>query len=315
MGPTEPRTAPVDDGLARPISFAASYGAGCRRALVLGGGGLAFVAWLTGYVGELAQRGVDVADADRIVGTSAGSLLAGVIAAGRQRRFRRLVRLLAERPGLIGVLSGAGRLEPSQQRARDLFEDAHDAEPETVRAIGAAALAAATPGRLLLPASEMLVTQIWHWPPDDRLIVTAVDAYTGERLALTRASGVPVLRAIAASAALPGLFAPQPLLDRRCIDGGVAGTGIHADLVAGAERALVLSFAETLPEARFTVGRDSTEREIAALRASGTAVAVCSSRLSPVEDQMDPRAVPAALALGISQAAEDAPELAAFWGG
>jgi NTE family protein len=181
-----------------------------------------------------------------------------------------------------------------------------------VRTIGAAALAAATPSPLLLPASALLVTHTWRWP-GDRLIVTAVDAYTGERLALSRGSGVPMLRAIAASAALPGLFAPQPLRDRRCIDGGVAGTGIHADLVAGAERALVLAFADTLPEPRFTVAADSTARDVAALRASGTAVAVRSSRLPVGEDQMDPRAVPAALELGVSQAAEDAAELAEFW--
>jgi NTE family protein len=302
----------VDDGLARPISFAARYGAGCRRALVLGGGGTVFVAWLTGYLGELAERGVDVAQADRIVGTSAGSLLAGVIAAGRLGRFRRLARQLAQRPGLIAALAPAGRLNGSQQRARDLFERAQDAEPETVRAIGAAALAAATPSPQLLPASALLVTHTWRWP-GERLIVTAVDAYTGERLALTSASGVPLLRAIAASAAVPGLFAPQPLLDRRCMDGGVAGTGIHSDLVAGAERALVIPIAETLPEPRYTIQADGAEREIAALRESGTAVAVRCSRLSVMDDLMDPGAVPAALELGAVQAADDAAALADFW--
>jgi NTE family protein len=302
----------VDDGLARPISFAAGYGAGCRRALVLGGGGTVFVAWLTGYLGELAQRGVDVGEADRIVGTSAGSLLAGVIAAGRLGRFRRLARLLARRPALIAALAPAGQLKASQQRGRDLFESARDAEPETVRAIGAAALAAATPSPLLLPASALLVTHTWRWP-DDRLLVTAVDAYTGERLVLTRASGVPLLRAIAASTALPGLFAPQPLLDRRGMDGGVAGTGIHSDLVAGAVRALVLPIAETLPEPRYTIDPAGAEHEIAALRASGTAVAVRCSRLSVLDDLMDAAAAPAALELGIAQAAEDAAELADFW--
>jgi NTE family protein len=304
----------VDDGLARPISFEARYGAGHGRALVLGGGGVVFVAWLAGYLGELARRGVDVGDADLIVGTSAGSVLAGVIAAGRLGRFTRIARLLAGRPALIGALAPSRGLAGSQQRGHDLFEHAADARPKTVRAIGAAALAAAAPSDLLLPTSALLMLHTWRWP-DDRLVVSAVDACTGERLALTRASGVPLLRAIAASASVPGLFRPQPLLDRRGMDGGVSGTGIHADLAAGAGRALVFPILATLPEARFTVAPDGTDREIAALRAGGTAVAVRHSRLDPTADLMDPAAVPAAMDLGARQAGEDAAELAAFWRG
>ena len=302
----------VDDGLARPISFEARYGEGCGRSLVLGGGGVVFVAWLAGYLGELASRGIEVDDADRIVGTSAGALVAGVVAAGRLDRFGALLRLLATRPALIGLLAPAAGLKASQERGRELFERAGDAEPDTIRTIGAGALAAATPSPNLLPASALLMLQRWRWP-DERLVVTAVDAFTGERLAVTRASGVPLLRAIAASASVPGLFAPQRVLDRRCMDGGVAGTGIHADLVAGSGRALLFPVADTVPEPRLTIRPDSVEREVAALRDSGTAVLVCYSRLPPATDLMDPGEVPAALALGALQAGEDAPALASFW--
>jgi len=304
----------VDDGLALPISFDARYGAGYRRTAVFGGGGVVFVAWLTGYLGELGARRIDVYDADRIVGTSAGALVAGIVAAGRLERVGRVLRLLSQRPALISRLAPAGALKASQERGRDLFDRAQDAEPETIRAIGAAALAAATPRSSLLPTSALLVLQGWRWP-DERLVVTAVDAYTGERLALTRASRVPLLRAVAASASVPGLFAPQPVLDRRAMDGGVCGTGIHADLVAGAERALVFPIAAALPEPRLTIAPDSVEREVAALRASGTAVHVCHSRLSSTVDLMAPAEVPGALALGALQAGEDAAALAEFWRG
>jgi NTE family protein len=302
----------VDDGLARPISFEARYGAGCDRTLVLGGGGIVFVAWLTGYLGELARRGIEVGDAERIVGTSAGSLLATIVAAGRLDRVGRLLRQLAGRPALISRLAPASGLSASQERARKLFEIAGDAEPATIRAIGAAALAAAAPHHNRLPASLLLVLQTLRWP-DDRLIVTAVDAYTGERLALTRASGVPLLRAVSASSSVPGLFPPQPILDRRAMDGGVCGTGIHADLVAGARRALVFPLADAFPEPGMTIGPDGVEREIAALRESGTAVAARYSRLAPTLDLMAPAEVPAALALGALQAGEDAAALADFW--
>ena len=163
-------------------------------------------------------------------------------------------------------------------------------------------------------ASLLAVLHRRSWP-DERLVISAVDAYSGERLALTRASGVPLLRAVAASAAVPGLFAAQPLLDRRGMDGGVSGTGTHADLVAGAGRALVFPIAASIPEARMTMRPDAVAEEMAALRATGTAVAVCHSRLSPTIEMMDPAEVPGALNLGAVQAAEDAGALAEFWRG
>jgi NTE family protein len=124
---------------------------------------------------------------------------------------------------------------------------------------------------------------------------------------------VPLLRAVAASASIPGLYAPQPLLERRAMDGGVCGSATHADLAAGAHRAVVLAFSPALPEPRYTVGRETTAQEVDALAASGTSVAARYSRLSPTADPMDPAAVPDALALGTTQAAEDTAGLAEFW--
>ena len=137
------------------------YGAGIPSpVLVLGGGGIVFVAWLAGYLDELERRGVAFGEADRIVGTSAGARLAGVLAAGRLDRFCRLrARLLARRPALIGALAPAADLTPSQQRGHDLFEGASDAgEPATIRAIGTAALAAATPSSRRRRRASALLT-------------------------------------------------------------------------------------------------------------------------------------------------------------
>ena len=49
--------------------------------------------------------------------------------------------------------------------------------------------------------------------------------------------------AAAASSSVPGIFSPQPILDRRCMDGGVSGSGINSDVVAGAERVVILALA------------------------------------------------------------------------
>jgi NTE family protein len=43
-----------------------------ERALVLGGGGVAGIAWTTGLLFGLSEQGVDLRDAELIVGTSAG---------------------------------------------------------------------------------------------------------------------------------------------------------------------------------------------------------------------------------------------------
>src|SRR5690348_13248933 len=63
--------------LIRPSSSPVSVSAiVTSRALVLGGGGSAGNAWEIGVVAGLADAGVDVTDADLIVGTSAGATVA-----------------------------------------------------------------------------------------------------------------------------------------------------------------------------------------------------------------------------------------------
>jgi NTE family protein len=301
-----------DDRLARPVDFATAAGAGHRRAVVLGGGGVVFVAWLTGYVSQLARRGVDLQDADLFVGTSAGSVLGSVLAGGHLARFERMVATVAQRPAIVHRLAPAGSLHPSQVRALDLFARAVDAEPATVRGIGAAALAARTKGVNFLPAGLVALTQRRTWPAR-RFLVSGVDAYSGERLVADRDSDVPFLRAVAASSSVPGIFAPQPWLDRRVMDGGVSGTGIHADLAAGAERVLVLPLVTDLAAARMTIQPGGADAEVAALRAAGSEVEVRCSGISDLESLMDADQAAPALAHGRAQADDDAASLRDFW--
>src|SRR4051794_544442 len=54
-----------------------------QRAVVLGGGGLTGVAWLTGVLSAFEDAGVPVGDADLVVGTSAGSVVGSQLVAGR----------------------------------------------------------------------------------------------------------------------------------------------------------------------------------------------------------------------------------------
>ena len=313
--PSDLTTAAIQppDGLAVPRDFGAGYGEGLASAVSLGGGGVFFVAWQVAYVAALAERGVDLAGAPRVVGTSAGSLVSSVLEAGNIGRFRKEVGLLSKVPRVLGMLAPADKLSPSQERARDLFFLAQDAGPDTIREIGHAALAARAPGPSVMPRNigVMLASRKW---PADALHITCVDAFTGERCVVTRSAGVNVTRAVAASSAVPGLFTPQPILDRRCMDGGVCGTGTHLDLLAGARRAIVLNLTDGagVETGAMTSTPGGFLEEIAALRASGTEVFHRMPEKMDLLTLMDPAAVPDAIAMGERQAAADADELRTF---
>jgi NTE family protein len=295
------------------VDAQAKYGAGRERALVLGGGGVFFIAWQVGYLNGLRKRGVDLTNAQIVVGTSAGALVASVVSAGKLASFSREVGPLAR---LMGILAPASELRPSQVRALRMFADATDADADTVRSIGFAALAAqgesATRfrGRIALalgPGSRKR--------PASSLNIVTVDAYTGERLVLTSAAGVSVARAAAASASVPGLFDPQPIRDRLCMDGGVSGSGTHSDIVAGARRAVVIALGASLPSAnaRATVSDGAFDREMRALAGAGTETLVRGPREVDPATLMSPKSVPGALAMADEQAADDAAVVAAFW--
>jgi NTE family protein len=304
----------IDDALAKPVSFDARNGAVVERCLVLGAGGIVFVAWLLGYLRGLAQHGVPIESADRVVGTSAGSVVATVVTAGHLARAHREIGALAKAPGVVAALAPAGDLQPSQQRALELFWTADTARLDTVRAIGHAALAAHTPGVDTLARSLELVLGQRHWT-SDALWITSTDAYSGERVVITRAAGVPVHHAAAASSTVPGLFAPQPIGDRKCVDGGVSGSAMHSDLAAGATRALVIAVRDPGDVGVATNAPGGFARSIDALRASGTAVEVRTSRLAAGDiNLMDPHQIAPALVLGAEQSEDDAAGLAAFFG-
>ena len=316
--PSRPTASPVGvdpfEDVAQPYSFHARYGAGRRRTISLGGGGIFFVAWQISYLNGLAARGVRLDDAEIVVGTSAGSLVAGILTAGRLRRFGVKVDLLAKLPALISALAPVKELHPSQERASELFGSAADAEPDTIRAIGHAALAAQALPAAQLTRSTALVMGVRTWR-SDALQITTVDTYTGERLILHGGHGLTVPHAAAASASVPGLFSPQLIGDRRCMDGGVGGSGTHGDRLAGSERALVVSLVggETTHPGGMTMAENGLFEEIEELRASGTQVHLTGPRGIMIDQLMDPAQVGTAIELGAHQAEADAPALLEFW--
>jgi NTE family protein len=285
-----------------------------ERGLCLGGGGLFFVAWQAAYLQTLAAGGVRFDMADRVVGTSAGSLVAAALTTNRLKRLHGEVSWLAKVPALVSALAPASELQPSQNRALELFLKATDGEPATVQEIGFAALAAITPSPASMRRNISLALGRTVWT-SRALQITCVDAYTGERCVMTRNSRVGVSRAVAASSAVPGVFPPQPIGDRRCMDGGVSGTGTHLDLVAGAGRVLVLALTDgsDMNEGMMTTHPGGGAEELEELQASGTSVMLRTPADVDMLELMSPAAVPRALAMGAAQASADVGPMSEFW--
>ncbi len=105
-----------------------------------------------------------------------------------------------------------------------------------------------------------------HEWPERPLVIAAVDAVTGAFVPFDKGSGVGLVDAVAASCAVPGVWPPVTIGDRRYIDGGVRST-VNADLAEGADRVVVVA-----PIAMGLNG--SIHHEIEALEAEGADVAV-----------------------------------------
>jgi NTE family protein len=301
------------DSLAHARDFQARHGAGLHLSVSLGGGGLFFVAWQVSYLHEMAQRGIDLAGADRVVGTSAGALVAAVLEAGRLNLLYRELTVLAKAQRLLAALAPTDDLYPSQTRALRLYRDSGDADTDTIAAIGHAALAAQTPAASVMVRNVALILAARNWP-SPALHITCADTYSGERCVITSAARIGIARAVAASSAVPGLFAPQPIGDRLCMDGGVSGSGTHLDLLAGSQRVVILALTDGsgIEQGTMTCAAGSIENELAALRSTGSEVFRRIPEAMAIETLMDPAAVPSAIAMGRRQAASDANELRGF---
>lgn len=212
-------------------------------ALVLGGGGATGHAWLIGVIAGLAESGADMTEADLVIGTSAGATAAAHVRSGI-RPAELLASILSE----PAQPSGQNRPPPAIPVAT-VFE--------RMRAIGAAATSAAelqrAMGAFALESDSVLgpaAAERWRaivaarlprpeWP-DRPMIVTAVDAHTGELAAFDRDSGADLVDAVAASTAAPGLVPTQSINGGRYIDGGVRSVE-NADLASGYANVVVLS--------------------------------------------------------------------------
>lgn len=263
-------------------------------ALVLGGGGVTGVAWELGLLAGLAEHGVDLTAADRVIGTSAGSVVGAQLASGASIGAlyqRQLDPPLAEVSARIRLRTLA-YFVVSALRARD------------AEAYGARVGRMALRSRTMTEAERRTVIAARlpgeDWP-ERAFQVTAVDALTGEFVVFDRDGGVSLVDAVGASCAVPGVWPPVTINGRRYIDGGMRSPA-NADLAAGADRVVVIA-----PIPRSTRRAAGVAAQLSGLIAGGTsAVAVSpdrAARRAIGRNVLDPARRSAAARAGRAQAA------------
>ncbi len=219
--------------------------------LVLGAGGIAGVAWLHGVLAGLSETtGVDFRRADCFVGTSAGSIMAARLCAGRPPRPPREPEA-EPRPATLPAGEGSSRVLDRWSPLGSAVEPL--ASPFLDLALAAAGPGSALARRLVLALSprgdrthDQLATDLDRVRArfDGRLRVCCVQRSSGRRIVFG-APGAPdttVGQAVAASCSIPGMFAPVRIGGREYVDGGVwSPTNLDAAVVGRGTRVLCLN--------------------------------------------------------------------------
>jgi NTE family protein len=296
------------------------------RALVLGGGGPVGIGWEAGLLVGLRQAGIDLSQADATIGTSAGSVVGFTLASGGD---------LTQATVLVAK---ANRVDGTEAESVPTAAAAHDLE----QLMSTVAAAAADPdaaealraglGRMALEAPTISEQQ-WlgmfgvfagvEWPAG--FACTAVDTGDGSFQVWDRGAGVDVQRAVASSCAVPFIFPPVTIGDRRWMDGGVRDM-LNADAAKGHEVVLVISctllevpegFSTPVLDAVFAASRAHLD----GLRAGGAKVETIVPGNEMLEisgwglNLMDFAQSGAAYEAGVRQGEAEAVRLDGFWAG
>jgi NTE family protein len=259
-----------------------------------------------------------VTGADLIIGTSAGSTVAAQVTSVTPTDL--LAAILATSPqqrkpvGHDGERAASGPVVDHLERTSRIIAAAGDAAGMR-RRMGAAALEleaasdGSWPTRWRATVAARLPSQRW---PEQTMLITAVDAHTGEPVAFDRHSGVDLVDAVAASTSSGP---PYRIGDNRYIDGGYRRNE-NADLAAGYERVLVLSPFGGRSRHPLEWGMQLAA-QVVDLRACGSGVETIfpdgNAEHMFGANAMDPSLRPIAARAGYDQGRALAGQLAGFW--
>ncbi len=255
-----------------------------RAGLVLGAGGLVGASWLIGALEALeSETGWSPADAELIVGTSAGAVVGALAAEGIPPAFmaayssgRALDELaeteqrgeeLAERfEGLLDELSDAAsrrtggelRLHPALPPiGPGSWRMAISTLLRPNRHAPTALLGGWLPRGFIStqPLSELVETFVrGDWPDHPGFWTVAADYRSGRRVAFGREDAPPASagEAVAASCAIPAFYHPVKVAGRRYVDGGLCSMS-NLDVVRGRGLDLVVCLNPTSSRASVPV--------------------------------------------------------------
>jgi NTE family protein len=282
------------------------------RGLVLGGGGITGIAWETGLLWGLAEAGLDLTSADRVVGTSAGSIVGAQITSGTD--LEELYRRQLLPPATDTAPLASIGVKVFARYALAMLGARGDVE-RFGRLLGAAAVRAAA--TTSVPAVSDRYEQVSQriggitWPDRD-LVVTAVDVKTG-RLATfgprTDRGDVPLEDAVNASCAVPLVYPPIPIDGRLHVDGGMR-SGANADLMDGMDTVVAIT-----PMDRGIGPLRSASQQLEALRVRHVVVSPdAASKAAIGRNVLDPAARPPSAEAGYAQAAVEIDRIRAVWG-
>lgn len=200
---------------------------------MLGGGGVAGIAWETGVIAGLADEGVTIGPDDIVLGTSAGAVVAAQVTSGTP--LEGLYELqLANNPSLVSPSITASAMW--QLATGPAFASTPE---QAAKRIGRRALRApiADPDLMLRIIADRLPVREW---PDADVRITAVDTESGQLRVFTRADGVALVDAVAASSCIPFIMSPVHIEGRRYMDGGMRSP-LNLDLAPGSGPVIALA--------------------------------------------------------------------------
>jgi len=286
-----------------------------NRALVLGGGGSVGIAWETGLAAGLADEGIDLRLADKIVGTSAGSFVGAELAAGRAPSEMR-ARLTESARARATVSDGAPATAlpvPDLQKLMDFMARMPTSEAEGLKwraEIGAYALEAQT---LPEEACVAFFASVADTPWPAKYSCTAVDAHDGRFVVLDERTGTSLARGVASSCSVPGLFPPITINCRRYVDGGMR-SATNFDLAEGYARVIAVA---VIPGGAATFMAARIEPELKHLRSSGSHVELVTPDAASLDafgpNLMDASRQVAALEAGVKQGRAEAVRIRSVW--
>jgi NTE family protein len=278
-----------------------------RTALVLGGGGITGIAWEIGILAGLAEAGVDLTSADLVIGTSAGSVVGAQLRSGAD--LEELYQRQLEPVGAGEPVSRLGRGTLARYGLAMLLTRRDDAAFR--RRVGALARTAADSGRTPTEAERRAAIESRLPSPEwsDRpLLITAVDAESGEFTTFTRDTGVELIAAVGASCAVPGVYPPVTIDGHRYMDGGMRSPA-NADLAADCDRIVVIA-----PLPRGVGPMTSVDAQVTGLVSRVAVVSPDQASLAAIgKNVLDPAARQPSARAGRAQAAAVAARVAEVW--